>query len=233
MKKGLLATTALAGLLMVAFNDRPVTAQTPIAAVNETTRVPETVSSDFSVWVDRIAKLRTGLEGNGGFLRLKGDLVDVLVFDREAGKKLLLSRYQSSLESAAVEMPADFFSPLDRELDGLWAEIERLAPNYTLPAGTTPRSANVVAIVAQRLKGIAPDAEVVQTVMLEEKMAYGKVNNGAAFSRRSTGLVLYKVPGLRYAICREFVLQRAVAGSGATVNNYDVKFGGVRIQTES
>lgn len=233
MNKGLLATTALAGLMMIVSNDRPAVAQTPIAAATETVLLPETVTGDYAVWIDRIAKLRSTLEDNGGFLRLKGDLVDLLVFDREAGKKLLLGRYQSSLESAAVAMPADFFSPLDRELDALWAEIDRLAPQYTLPAGTTPRPANLAALVAQRLKGIAPDAEVVQTVMLEEKMAYGKNRSGVAVSRRATGLILYKVPGLHYAICREFVMQRAVAGSGATANNCDVTFGGVRIQAES
>ena len=71
-----------------------------------------------------------------------------------------------------------------------------------------------------------------RTVTLEEKMAYGKNKSGAAVSRRSTGLVLYKVPGLRWTICREFVLDKPYAGSGATVNNYEVEFGGVRIQAE-
>ena len=220
----------LAGAMLVVAGDQPAFAQPVLSEASTPVVLPEKITNDYDLWVERISELRSSLEKNQGFLRLKGDLVDVLVFDRESGKKLLMTRYESSLESSAVVLPDDFFVRLDGELDALWLEIERLAPGYSLPQGTTPRSANVATVIGRRLKGIAPDAEIVNTVTLEEKMAYGANSAGAAVSRRSKGLVLYRVPGLRWAICREFVVEKPVAGSGATANNYDVRFGSVRMQ---
>src|SRR5687768_16167569 len=137
MKTTMLSTAFATALLLLTPTDHQVSAQT-LAAVESTVMLPETITSDYRVWLDRVDKLSASLDENNGFLRLKGDIVDVLVFNREEGKKLLLARYAPSLEKAGTELPEDFFAPLDSRLDALWAEIERLAPAHTTPQGTTP-----------------------------------------------------------------------------------------------
>ena len=109
MRQGILSISMLAGVMLIATSGQTATAQPELSDASIPVMLPESVTRDYDIWVDRIRDLRSSLEKNQGFLRLKGDLVDVLVFDRESGRKMLMTRYQASLESAAVELPPEFF----------------------------------------------------------------------------------------------------------------------------
>jgi len=180
------------------------------------------------MWTRKVDAIRNRLAQQNGYLKLPGNIVDVLIFDRELGHQMLRERYDSRFASMGTTMPEDFFATLDASLDSLWSEINRLAPSYSVPADAAP-AGRLEKTLRTQIRGTVPDAEILGAYTLNEKVSVGNTSAGLNIGQRSNGIVLYRVPQVKWVVCREFTVDKPYTGRIQDATS-DVHFGAVRFQ---
>lgn len=185
---------------------------------------------DLHLWINMTEELTSGLARHNGFVQPSGNIMYALVFNRKKGIEYLSKQYTVEFEKEGKTMPADFFKPLEEKLDGLWAEIERLAPTFAFPKGL-PSEPALEAIARAKIKAIHTGATVVKTAILYNHWSISKNDIGLPLSRYRTGVMLYKVPGSKYFLYREWTITEPYAGGGRYEKSDQVQFSGIRFQT--
>jgi hypothetical protein len=188
------------------------------------------ITAEINSLAQRIDLLRSRVASNEGFLRLPGNVIDVLIFDRDQGKRLLTEQLSPKFDGTGTQFDPEMLAPIDRSLDALWSTIDSLAPKLGVPSQAS-ESKGLDNAVSNRLRGTVPDAQFIRALMVADDVGIRtKQTGGLTVSREKRGLVMYKVPSVRYTICREFVYDKPYAGDGVAMSSYDVRFGRLRFQ---
>ncbi|MGC2237705.1 MAG: hypothetical protein WA584_16195 [Pyrinomonadaceae bacterium] len=154
------------------------------------------------------------------------------ILNTEKAKAEIREKKAAEYKAAGAEFPADYFAPLDAKASELWAEIERLAPNYALPA----KSGNDAAIETMAKKVLMKDAgiKILRTGMTETTWKITTNNLGIPTYRSKYGFVFYKMPasfGENLCRYRAFNYNEQYAGGGTYTKNSKVDFSeSVRLQ---
>jgi hypothetical protein len=176
------------------------------------------VQRDLAVWVGLIADGKRGLASNNGFVTLTGNVVEKLVHQRAEGKAELAAKYQPLFAIAGEPVPGDLFQPIDEAVDALFAEIDRLAPTWTWPAGTH-HDAGLEGAARRYIASQVKSASVLRTAMVAPGWTIEKNRRGIPLNRYRTGIALYKVPGAKWCHYREFTRVEAFDGTGYAKND--------------
>lgn len=163
------------------------------------------------------------LAGKDGFLT--HPWATKYILNPEKMKAEIREKKIAEYKAAGAEFPADYFAPLDDKAAEVWAEIERLAPNYTLPA----KSAKDAAIEALAKKSLLKDAgiKILRTGMTETTWKITTNSVGIPTYRSKYGFVLYQMPenfGEKLCRYRGFNYNEQYSGGGTYAKSDKVDF---------
>lgn len=192
--------------------------------------VPEAVATDLARRIHRIEKLTSRLSNDEGFLRSADEATLLLLFNRTEGKAELLRAYSSSF--GGTPPPENLFTHLDRAIDGLWEEIERLAPTFSSGTGH-PLIGSLATALERQLRATVPKATFVGGMLREKQWRVRLSSLGLPEGRAMTGVLFYRIPDQPWVICREFeVAQRYFERQRADGPN-EITFGCLRLQQQA
>jgi hypothetical protein len=176
------------------------------------------VQRDLAVWLGSIAESTRALASNNGFVSLTGEVVEKLVYQRADGKAALAARYKPLFAIAGEPVPGDLLKPIDEAVDALFAEIDRLAPTWTWPAGA-PHDTGLEAAAKKYIAAHVHGASVLRTAMVAPGWTIRKNTLGVPLSRFRTGIALYQLPGAKWCHYREFTRVEEFDGTGYAKND--------------
>ncbi|MBM4344274.1 MAG: hypothetical protein FJ100_12970 [Deltaproteobacteria bacterium] len=187
------------------------------------------VANDCKQWVDTMVATKSGLASKHGFLSPTGSIGRDLLYDREKGKATLLAAHKPLLAAAGLAVPAELFAPLDKAIDELWAEVDRLAPGLQFPAKVHSDRALEQGAKSE-LAAVASGAKVVKTGMLYADWAVAKNALDIPTEKYRTGGILYKSAESKWCQYREFTAHLAYEGGGKYAGKPTWRFGPPRYQ---
>ncbi len=176
--------------------------------------------------VAQVKESKEKLSKNNGLVDVNGQPY-LLLQDRAGGKALLSAKLKPLMDASGQKMPADYFAPLDEQLDGFAAEIDRLAPTWKFEASHKDQGTEAGAkkAFAEAYKG----RSVIKIGMLFDSATIDKNALGVPTERYRTGALLAKGSG-KWCEYRQFTAHEAYSGGG----NYApprFTFGAVRFQS--
>lgn len=187
--------------------------------------IQKAVAGSLTGLVAQVKESKDKLAQNQGLLAVDGAPYKLLQ-DRAAGKADLTARLKPLFEASGQPMPADYFAPLDAQLDAFAAEIDRLAPTWKFDASHSDSGSESGAkkAFADAYKG----RSVVKTGMLFGSATIDKNALGIPTERYRTGALLAKASG-KWCEYRQFTAHETYAGGG-TYAAPRYTFGAMRLQ---
>jgi hypothetical protein len=195
----------------------------------DATRAAEAVAK-MEEWLGTFDRLRDGLARNDGFIRTDDELVLAFLFEPMEGESQLLRQYMKSVAVAMRSVPDSFYERLDRAVDGLRSEIDRLAPALAPITGAEAEGALREAI-ERRVAQAAPDAKVVRTVLSGDGWNLKLNEMGLPKSEYRKGYVMYQLPNYPLVVCQQYAVERRYFGGAESADDYSVKLGYLRLQS--
>jgi hypothetical protein len=183
-------------------------------------------------WLGTFDRIREGLERNDGFIRSDDELVLAFLFQPMEGESKLLRQYMKSVVVAMEAVPDTFYARLDEKVEGLWAEINRLAPTLRPVTGAEADGALRQAIEKRVIQG-APDARVVRALMSGDKWIVRMSDAGLPRSEYRKGYVMYSLPNQPLVVCQQIVVERPYFGTAKVSDDFVVKLGYLRLQSKA
>ena len=191
--------------------------------------IPAGVARDMSKQLETLDRLRNDLERENGFLRQSDDVVYLLLFNRVEGTDLLRKRFERDLKGSGGEIPQDYFVQLEAKVDALWQEIYRMAPTYFMPPGSAADE-KLTEALEQKIKASAPTAQIMKSTLQSDQWKIKRNALGIPASRSVKGVVLYRMPGQEWYVCREFVVQQQYFRRSDKPSSNDISLGALRFQ---
>jgi hypothetical protein len=181
-------------------------------------------------WLGTFDRIREGLAGSDGFIRSDDELVLAFLFEPMEGESMLLRQYMNSVVTAMESVPDTFYSELDAKVEGLWTEINRLAPSVRPVSGREADGVVRSAIERRVLQG-APEARVVRALLAGDEWTVKMSEVGIPRSEYRRGYVMYRLPNQPLVVCQQIVVERPYFGASKDADDYAVKLGYLRLQT--
>lgn len=183
----------------------------------------------MSAWVATLEDVRRDIREEDGFIRTDDELVIAFLFSPMEGESKLLRRYMVNMDVALATVPETFFTELDAQVDGLMAEVARIAPRVK-PVSGDEADATVRGAIAARITEAAPEAKILRAVLSGDKWSVRRSGLGVPKTEARKGYVMYRVPGQELIVCQQVMIERPYFGADA--NDYSVKLGYLRLQTQ-
>ena len=174
-----------------------------------------------------ITELKTALEKREGFLTTDLTPVRRALFDRAAFVKEASEQHKDLLAAAGVPASAGLPQVLQKSIDELMAEVDRLAPRWKWPAGG-PRDAAVEALGRRQVGKEYPGAVVRATVMQDPGFTIRKNRLGIPLSRDKDGFILYKMAAEKLCRQQSFKYTEVYSGAGSYQPSSGVKLNYIR-----
>ena len=184
-----------------------------------------------SQWLGLFDTVRRSLEPNDGFIRSDDEFLLACLFGPENGEVKLPQQYLARVAAPDGAVPDTLYSQLDRELNALWLEINRLAPNVR-PVTGMEAEGNVKAAIRRRVRQGAADAVLLGTVMTDESWRVRLSDVGLPISQYRKGYVKYQVPNQPLVICQQIIIERPFYGGTGAESEYTVRLGYLRLQKQ-
>lgn len=131
--------------------------------------------------------------------------------------------------AAGLAVPTDLFATIDKAVDELWAEVDRLAPSYAFPA-TTQTDKKTEAGAKSALADVAKGAKVLKTGMLYADWDIARNALDIPTEKYRTGGILFKNSESKWCVYREFTAHLEYAGGGKYQSVPKFTFGPPRYQ---
>lgn len=176
--------------------------------------VKNLAAGSFNVWISEINKMKANLERNEGFLQTDVTPIRKALWERDAMRREMAERYKGQFESVGLSDTSSLLSALDPAIDGLMAEVNRLAPQWKFPAG--PRDAAIEAMARSQVARTYSGAAVRATVMQEAAFKINKNRLGIPLDRYKDGFVLYKVANEKLCRQQSFTYTEVFDASGGS-----------------
>lgn len=187
--------------------------------------IKKAVGGALNGLVAQVKESREKLAGNNGLLAVDGVPYQLLL-DRAAGKASLTAKLKPLFDASGQSMPADYFAPLDEQLDAFAAEIDRLASSWKFEASHADSGSEAGARKA--FSEVYKGRSVLKTGMLFGHATIDKNALGVPTERYRTGALLARGSG-KWCEYRQFTAHETYAGGG-TYAPPRYTFGAMRLQ---
>ena len=174
------------------------------------TMLPELVQHDLDMTLEDIDKMIAQTR-SGEFIPARE--ADQMIGNRAQYLKALSNRLQMSMKGTDRSLPPNVLDQVVAKINELQAAIDAQAPHNSFPA-TQGHDATLEAGVRSQLARNMPQAKILRTAMTDAAWEVFKNNIGIPTHRSKAGLVLYKLPGEKWARLYRVVFIEQYAGGG-------------------